>query len=110
MKGTPGPSGLAGKCAAAAGAVRVGSGTAGVTRGACRYGSGQGPVQAVARVPSLVPGAPPRTASTRACGLPSWTLVRRRPAGPPRAGSWGEGRQLARGRWARPRAWRRHGP
>ena len=71
MKGTPGPLGLAGKCAAAAGAVRVGSVAAGVTRRACRYGSGQGPVPAVTRVLPPVPGAPPAPPPRGRAGSPA---------------------------------------
>ena len=59
---------------------------AGVTRRACRYGSGQGPVHAATRVPPLAPAAPP-TPPPRACGLPSQTLAPRRGEGPP-VGEW----------------------
>ena len=77
---------------------------AGVTRRACRYGSGQGPVHAATRVPPPVPAAPP-TPPPRACGLPSRTLAPRRGEGPPwrggmgAAGAWrGAGRNRRPGR------------
>jgi hypothetical protein len=45
------------------------------------------------RDPRAIPGArcSPRAASARACGLLSWTLAPRRPAGPPRVGGLGWG-------------------
>jgi hypothetical protein len=61
---------------------------AGVMRGACRYGSGQGPVHAATRVPSPVPGAPPAPPPRGRAGSPAGPWRRAGPADPPRGRGW----------------------
>jgi hypothetical protein len=60
MKGTPGPSGSGWEVRRRGGGRAGGRWVAGVTRRACRYGSGQGPVHAVTPVARPVPSGPSR--------------------------------------------------
>jgi hypothetical protein len=60
MKGTPGPSGSGWEVRRRGGGRAGGRWVAGVTRRACRYGSGQGPVHAVIPVARPVPSGPLR--------------------------------------------------